>query len=47
VSANEFIVGLREDQIADLGPCVDTANWLIVQSVPKTDMLVSSATSSC
>ena len=47
MSANEFIVGLREDQVADLGPCVDAADRLIVQSVPKTDMLVSSATSSC
>jgi len=47
MSANKFIVCLREDQVADLGPCIDTADRLIVKSVPKADMLVSRATSSC
>lgn len=46
VSAYKLIVGLREDQIANLRASVDAVQRRQVDSVPEADALVSRATSS-
>lgn len=46
MSAYQLIVSLWENQITDLRPCVDCANWLQGLSVPKPDVLICCATAS-
>lgn len=47
MSAHDLVRGLREHQVAHLGPCVDRMQGLERVGVPEPDMAVRSATSRC
>lgn len=46
MGGHEFIVGLRENQVAHLGACVYRRDWLKSHGVPEPDVLVS-GTATC
>ena len=45
--ADQLIVSLRKDQIADLRSRVNCSDWLEIKCVPESNMLISSASSCC
>ena len=47
VSADQLVIGLREDKIADLAASVYCTYGLQSERVPETNVLVSRATSGC
>lgn len=47
MSAYDLVRGLREHQIANLGPCIDSVQGLECVGVPESDMAVCSATTCC
>jgi len=47
MSAHQLVIGLREDEVADLRASVDSAQGVQSQRVPEPDVLVSRAAARC
>jgi hypothetical protein len=47
MGTHQLIVGLREDQVANLTASVDAVKLAQADGVPQTDALVSGAAASC
>ena len=47
MGADQLVIGLREDKVADLAARVDCTNGLQSERVPEANVLVSRATPGC